>query len=512
MDTRKTEVSKVLVILGHPRSGSFCGALAQAYAESARAAGMWVERLDLADLAFDPSVRCPAPEDQPLEPDLQRAQALLRWADHLVFVYPAWWGTFPALLKGFLDRALTPGFAFRFTDGDPLAWDKLLAGRTAHLWVTMDTPPWVYRFITRQPGHQAMARATLGFCGIHPTFTTAIGPVRSSTSDQRKEWLETARMEAARLPARLRTAHRRARTRAWFRLLRLQFYPMSWVAYTLGALLACRQGALFSPRVYGLGYLCVFLAEALTVMANEWFDQDTDRLNRLAGPFNGGSRVLVSGDLEPASVRRAMAATAILLVAALGALAWSLSPPLRSGSLAVGAISVLAVGYTVPPLKLVYRGLGELDVAFTHSLAAIVCGAVLQGGSWLDGRTWLIGVPLFFATLAAITLSALPDQPADAAVSKRTLAVLLGPRGAALAALICTLLAAATGIAWQRLGLFGGTSGWAVFLALPHGLLLAWAILNHLRRGAPAARMDGLMALALSYLLWFGIIPLIHVW
>ncbi len=98
---------KVLVILGHPRSDSFCGALAQTYAEGARAAGVTVERLDLVDLAFDPSVRCPAPEDQNLEPDLLRAQSLLRWADHLVFVYPAWWGTFPALLKGFLDRALS---------------------------------------------------------------------------------------------------------------------------------------------------------------------------------------------------------------------------------------------------------------------------------------------------------------------------------------------------------------------------------------------------------------------
>lgn len=152
---------KVLVVLGHPRLDSFCGALAEAYAEGARQAGLAVERLDLATLTFDPTVHRASPLDQPLEADLQRAQERIAWADHLVFVYPAWWGTMPALLKGFLDRALTPGFAFEASSGDPSTWTRLLRGRSAHLFVTMDTPPWVYRFIYRQPGHAAMRRATL---------------------------------------------------------------------------------------------------------------------------------------------------------------------------------------------------------------------------------------------------------------------------------------------------------------------------------------------------------------
>lgn len=501
---------KVLVILGHPRLNSYCAALAEAYADGARRAGMAVERLDLATLDFDPSVRVPNPEDQPLEAGLQKAQALLRWADHVVFVYPAWWGTLPALLKGFLDRTLTPGFAFRFPEGEAPGWSKLLTGRSAQLLVTLDTPPWVYRWITRQPGHQAMRRATLGFCGIRPVFVSSFGPVRTSTPGRRRNWLEAVRTDAARLPARLRAAHRRDKAVAWLRILRLQFYPMTWVAYTAGALLAAREGTPFSHPVYWAGYLCLFLAEVLTVLGNEWFDQETDRLNLNAGPFNGGSRVLVTGALRPGEVRWAMAAVAALLVLALGGLAWALPPAAGFRVLPVAALAVLATGYTIPPLKLVYRGLGELDVGFTHSFAAILCGAALQSGHWHDAKAWLLGLPLFLATLAAITLSGIPDRPADRAASKRTLAVWAGSRRAAQAALGCVLAAAVCGVAWLGLGLYGGSSGWWALLAVPHGLFLARAIRAHLRRGAPAVRMDALMALALTYLLWFGLIPLVH--
>lgn len=505
--SRKDRPPKVLVILGHPRRDSFCGALAEAYAEGARTAGLAVERLDLADLAFDPHVRVSSPRDQALEPDLVKAQALIRWADHLVFVYPAWWGTMPALLKGFLDRSLTPGFAFEADHEHPARWTKLLEGRSAHLLVTMDTPPWAYRLLYRQPGHMAMRRATLGFCGIGPTFVSAFGPVKPASPESRVRWLEQARREPRRLAVRLGRRARLRRAGAWLRLLRLQFYPMAWVAYTVGALAAWRGQGSFSPAAYGLGYLCVFLIELLTVVGNEWFDRGTDRLNRNAGPFTGGSRVLVRSELPLAQVGRVLAGAALALLLTLAALAL-LRPMPGPGLALVLAMALLAPAYTVPPLRLVYRGLGEITVGLTHSLAAILAGALLQSAPWSDPLPWLVGLPLFLATLGAITLSGLPDHDADRAVSKRTLAVLLGPRRAAQAALGFVAAAALCGLLWQRWGLFGGASGFAAFLAIPHAALLARAILRYLRRGAPCERIDGIMALALTYLLWFGLIPL----
>ncbi|MBD3612673.1 MAG: NAD(P)H-dependent oxidoreductase [Hydrogenovibrio crunogenus] len=179
---------KILVILGHPDTESFCGALAKAYLEGAEASAADVRLLNLADLNFDPILWKGYHEIQELEPDLIKAQELIRWSNHMVFIYPNWWGTMPALMKGFFDRAFLPGFAFKYR-ANSLFWDKLLTGRTAHLIVTMDTPPWYYRWIYHKPGHNEMKRAILGFCGIKVTQITNIATVKDSLPKMKDKWL-----------------------------------------------------------------------------------------------------------------------------------------------------------------------------------------------------------------------------------------------------------------------------------------------------------------------------------
>ena len=185
-------MKKILVILGHPRQDSLCGALAAAYAEAARAAGAELRELTLADLAFDPVLHTGYGGEQPLEPDLAAAQQAILWADHLAFVYPTWWGGLPALLKGFVDRVFLPGFAFKYRKDSPW-WDRLLTGRSARLLVTMDTPPWYYRWVYRMPGHNQMRRTILEYCGIRPVRISQFGRVKGSPTTQRAMWLEAAR-------------------------------------------------------------------------------------------------------------------------------------------------------------------------------------------------------------------------------------------------------------------------------------------------------------------------------
>ncbi|AIL63687.1 NAD(P)H-dependent oxidoreductase [Pseudomonas alkylphenolica] len=183
---------RVLVVLGHPSNQSFCAALSSAYVNSARAVGHEVQVVELGALKFDPVLHSGYQQVQPLEPDLLHAQSLIRWAEHLVFVFPIWWGGIPALLKGFLDRVLLPGFAFKYQSNSPFP-TQLLKGRSADLLVSMDTPPWYYRWVYRMPGLEQMRRTTLGFCGIRPQKTLTFGPVISSSTTQREAWLQQVR-------------------------------------------------------------------------------------------------------------------------------------------------------------------------------------------------------------------------------------------------------------------------------------------------------------------------------
>jgi NAD(P)H dehydrogenase (quinone) len=182
---------RVLVILGHPSTDSLCGALANSYIRAAEIAGHDVRRINLAELSFDPILRHGYAEPQELEPDLVNAQKELKWAEHVVFVYPTWWGSMPALLKGFIDRTFLPGFAFKYHKRSPF-WSRLLTGRTAELLVTMDTPPLFNRFVNLSPGERQMKRSVLQFTGIRPKKATSFGKVRGASEAKRAKWIAKA--------------------------------------------------------------------------------------------------------------------------------------------------------------------------------------------------------------------------------------------------------------------------------------------------------------------------------
>ena len=103
--------------------------------------------------------------------------------------FPRVVGGVPVLLKGFLDRAFTSGYAYKFSEGWPLPV-PLLKGRTAHLVAPMDTPPWYYRWVYRMPAIQQIKKTTLEFCGLRPVRTLMLGPIIHSTTAQREQMLK----------------------------------------------------------------------------------------------------------------------------------------------------------------------------------------------------------------------------------------------------------------------------------------------------------------------------------
>jgi putative NADPH-quinone reductase len=108
---RRNAMTKIAIIVGHARKDTFCEALGKAYLKGAEAAGHEAALFVTSRMAFDPVLHEGFSAPQPLEPDLQAAQDAVGAAEHLVFIFPLWLGTLPAIFKGFLERILQPGFA-----------------------------------------------------------------------------------------------------------------------------------------------------------------------------------------------------------------------------------------------------------------------------------------------------------------------------------------------------------------------------------------------------------------
>lgn len=501
----------VLVINGHPRADSLSTAFTQAYAEGARQSGIEPEVLTVANLHFDINVTTRHNHEQEVEPDISRSRQLISWANHIVFIYPTWWGTIPALLKGFFDRVLVAGFAFEETEGGT-GYEPLLRGRTAELITTMDTPRLVYQLIYRAPGHNAMRRSILGFCGFTVTRVMSFGPVKKADESKIASWIVKVKDRGRKLRRGTISTWKYIYIflTTWIKAIRLQFYPMSFIAYTAGTFAAQQSGYGFDAYVYWLGYAWLFLVEVATVLSNDYFDFDSDRRNGAYGPFTGGSRVLVTGQINFGQMKRgiklSLFASFILLLFLIPASSAAASALL----LTCGAVFILALGYTIPPLKLCHRGLGELTVGLTHSFALIVCGYVFQGGVIFDSLPWFMSLPLFLAVLPSITLSGIPDHDADKEASKKTLAVKLGKKGAAKLALSFTGSSVAALLVFEMLEVLPYAFEGIIYGVLLHALLLGILLWRYIINKNPPVRIDGLMVASLTYLMWFAIVPLVH--
>jgi putative NADPH-quinone reductase len=167
---------RITILQGHPdpRGGHFGHALAEAYAAGARAAGREVRTIEVTQLDF-PLLRSPDDFYHGAAPEgVLAAQDAMRWADHLLIVYPLWYGHCPAVLHAFLEQTFRPGFAVA-GQGGVTRRKRLLAGKTARIVVTMGMPALVYRWYYGAHSLKSLERNILRFSGFGPVRSTLVG-------------------------------------------------------------------------------------------------------------------------------------------------------------------------------------------------------------------------------------------------------------------------------------------------------------------------------------------------
>ena len=173
----KSIMKKILVIDTHPRKESLTNLLADTYEDAAKSGGHTVQRLNIRDLKFDP-ILFQSYRDVSLEPDIEHSQELINWCEHLIIVTPVWWMSTPALFKGWLDRTLMPGFAFKYKKKSFLPIpERLLKGRSARVIYTQGGPKYLTNIIGFDAFWKALKYGTLVFCGFGPVRRTAFSNV-----------------------------------------------------------------------------------------------------------------------------------------------------------------------------------------------------------------------------------------------------------------------------------------------------------------------------------------------
>jgi NAD(P)H dehydrogenase (quinone) len=180
---------KILIIYGHPNKESFNFSLGEAYRKGASETKADIQEIIISDLDFNPNLQFGYQKIQALEPDLLTALDKIRWAEHIVWVHPVWWGGFPAIMKGFIDRLFVPTIAFKYRPNS-VWWDKLFMGRSARIITTLDQPSWYYWLVYGLPSVNQLKNSILQFCGITPVRVSYVGTVRNSTDRQREKWLD----------------------------------------------------------------------------------------------------------------------------------------------------------------------------------------------------------------------------------------------------------------------------------------------------------------------------------
>ncbi len=182
-------MKQILIINGHPDKQSYNYALSEAYKKGVGKTNAVITQINISDLDFNPNLEFGYRQRTELEPDLIDAIEKIKKTNHIVWFFPVWWYSYPALMKGFVDRIFLPGITFDFVDGKVLP-TKLLKGKTARVIITADTVKWYDYLFMKSPAINQFKKGTLEYCGISPVKVSYIAPIKNSSSNFREKWLK----------------------------------------------------------------------------------------------------------------------------------------------------------------------------------------------------------------------------------------------------------------------------------------------------------------------------------
>lgn len=145
-----------LIVYAHPKTEGFCSFIAEVVVEYLKSHDIDFKILDLYESGFDPILKADehyTSNNRLVSDDVKKIQQKISKASHIVFIYPVWWASMPAVLKGFLDRVFVPRFAFSYSRKGVLKWLPvgLLKDKKAVVLMSLGSPHFLYALLGNPP-------------------------------------------------------------------------------------------------------------------------------------------------------------------------------------------------------------------------------------------------------------------------------------------------------------------------------------------------------------------------
>ncbi|WP_018921549.1 NAD(P)H-dependent oxidoreductase [Salsuginibacillus kocurii] len=188
-----------LLIFMHPKQDSFNGAILNKVKETLLEADKQVYTRNVTELSLNPSLTIQEYEDTLqgiYKEEIKEEFSYWEWADHITFIFPVWWGSFPALAKGYLDRVIAYGLAYELENEEPIG---KLEGKTGHAIFTTGAP--VDKFQAEgltDSINMILQKAIFEFCGMKHELSLQLGYVVEASTQERTKMLNQVKAEVTK--------------------------------------------------------------------------------------------------------------------------------------------------------------------------------------------------------------------------------------------------------------------------------------------------------------------------
>lgn len=190
---------KTLIVYNHPYEGSFCNAILKAVQRGLKKGGHTCKVINLDKDNFDPVMRAKDLKAfaelgrgiesalMDLDPTVFRYKKKLEWADHIVMIFPIWWMSMPAMMKGFVDKVIFPGVAYDMDNGRLVS--RLASLKQVTVISTMNTPADIYRDMFGNSLEGSLIKGTFNQIGVHDAEWISFNMVKQVGTEVREQWL-----------------------------------------------------------------------------------------------------------------------------------------------------------------------------------------------------------------------------------------------------------------------------------------------------------------------------------